>query len=63
MKKHYSSMHWTWNSTTGERKPKQAFETLDDALLQMRRCRYYGEVQPYVCDVCGKWHIGHYREK
>ena len=55
-------MHWTWNSTTGERKPKQAFETLDDALLQMRRCRYYGIVQPYVCDVCGKWHIGHYRE-
>lgn len=62
-KKHYRNMHWTYNSMTGEKKAKKGFPTLDEALLFMRRNKFDGIVQPYVCDVCGMWHIGHYKEK
>ena len=63
MKKHYRNMHWTWNSRTGEQKAKQGFETLDEALLFKARHGFGNEVSPYVCDVCGKWHLGHYRKE
>lgn len=59
-KRHYKQMHWTYRN--GEQKAKKGFATLDEALLFMKRNKFEGEVCPYVCDVCGMWHIGHHKD-
>jgi len=41
----------------GEWKPKQKFEAEDDALIFINKHQMY-KYTPYICKVCGKWHIG-----
>ena len=61
MKQHYKGMHWT--TRNGVRVPKRGFATLDEALLHKRRMSIGKDMQPYVCDVCGMWHLGHPHQK
>jgi hypothetical protein len=41
----------------GEWKPKKKFETEKEALAFIKKHKMYKYI-PYVCKVCGKWHIG-----
>lgn len=41
----------------GEWKPKKKFETEDESLCWIRKYKMY-KYTPYICEVCGKWHIG-----
>ena len=41
----------------GEWKPKQKFETEEDANIYINKHRMYTYTS-YICKVCGKWHIG-----
>jgi len=54
-------MHWTYKN--GERKAKQGYATLDEALLAKSRTNIGKDLVPYVCDVCGQWHLGHSKLK
>ena len=63
MKVHYRSMHWTYTSNNGQRKAKAGYATLEEALLAKSRTNIGKELVPYVCDVCGMWHLGHSKLK
>lgn len=41
----------------GEWKPKHKFETKEEALAFIKKYKMYRYVA-YMCQVCGKWHIG-----
>lgn len=41
----------------GEWKPKQRFNTSEDAKCFIDKNKMYG-YNAYVCTVCGAWHIG-----
>ena len=41
----------------GEWKPKQKFETEQEALSFIKKHKMY-KYTAYICKVCGKWHIG-----
>lgn len=41
----------------GEWKPKQKFDTEQDALSFIKKHKMY-KYTAYICKVCGKWHIG-----
>ena len=41
----------------GEWKPKQKFETEQEALIFIKKHKMY-KYTVYICKVCGKWHIG-----
>lgn len=46
----------------GHGTPKAAWDTRGDAFVQARevsRGNKDGHVRPYLCDTCGRWHIGH----
>ena len=40
-----------------EWKPKQKFETEQEALSFIKKHKMY-KYTAYICKVCGKWHIG-----
>lgn len=61
MKVHYRSMHWTYKN--GQRKAKAGYSTLEEALLAKSRTNIGKDLVPYVCDVCGQWHLGHSKLK
>lgn len=54
----WRSQHWVYRN--GQRSPKHTFSDLEDALRYIRVNKKEG-ITPYVCGVCGGWHIGHYR--
>jgi len=49
-REHYSKKNGEW-------KPKQKFETEQDALSFIKKHKMY-KYTAYICKVCGKWHIG-----
>ena len=49
--------HWTKKG--GVMKPKLAFESENAALAYIETNKIDSKYQPYVCSVCGKWHLGH----
>lgn len=54
-------MHWTVRN--GEKIAKRGFKTLDEALYFKAHFSGGKDLQPYVCDVCGNWHLGHSNHK
>lgn len=56
-------MHWTYTSNNGQRKAKAGYATLEEALLAKSRTNIGKDLVPYVCDVCGQWHLGHSKLK
>ena len=49
-REHYSRKNGIW-------KPKKSFETEQDAVSWIKKYKMIG-YSAYICDVCGKWHIG-----
>ena len=49
-REHYSKKEGEW-------KPKQKFETEQEALTYIKKHKMY-KYTTYICKVCGKWHIG-----
>ena len=41
----------------GEWKPKKNFETEEEALAWIKKYKMY-KYTPYICKICGNWHIG-----
>ena len=56
------NQHWT--SKHGVMVQKLQFQTLDEVLMYMEANRIDTNIyNPYVCSICGLWHIGHYRKR
>lgn len=56
--------HWTRHVVGMEAKPKQGFDTLQDCEAHLRKLGYNVlDYTCYVCQECGKWHYGHYKQR
>ena len=53
-REHYTRKDNEW-------KPKKKFENEEDALVWIEKYKMYG-YNPYICKVCGKYHIGMKKE-
>ena len=54
----YLNQHWTHKR--GKHVPKVSYKTLNDAIAFLdSRPKLKEKYYPYVCSVCGNWHIGH----
>ena len=49
-REHYARKNNEW-------KPKKKFKTDDEAKIYIKKHKMYKYI-PYICKVCGKWHIG-----
>ena len=49
-REHYTRKNGFW-------KPKKKFETEEDAECWIKKYKMIG-YESYICNVCGKWHIG-----
>lgn len=53
-REHYTKKDGDW-------KPKQKFDTKEDAISYIKKHKMYGYTS-YLCKVCSKWHIGMKKE-
>lgn len=59
-----SNLNQHWTHKKGKLLPKAQFQSLESALKFMDQCRIdKNSYHPYVCAICGMWHIGHTRVK
>ena len=57
----YLNQHWTQKG--GKYAPKLQFKTIDDVLEYMTTHHIKDIYTPYICKICGMWHIGHEHKK
>lgn len=60
----YKKMHYTFAGRGTARKEKRGYESIEAAEGAIREAGYnLREFSIYLCDVCGLWHIGHYKDE
>jgi len=52
------SINEHWTQKHGRHVPKKQFTSLEECIEFLRENKIRG-YHPYVCSVCGQWHIGH----
>ena len=52
-----------WTQKHGKYVPKMQFKTLAHVLRYMSEHHIKDYYTPYVCSICGMWHIGHRHTK
>jgi hypothetical protein len=58
------SLNEHWTRKKGRKLPKKAYTSLSDAVAFLdENPKLKEKYSPYICSVCGKWHIGHLHKK